>query len=770
MRKPIFLLISIITLVLMSIFPAAALAQNLDELFVIDGANIFGNRIGEVEEAAKHLISRGADIRVRTISTYGTAGNLDQYEAQLEQQSPSWLSADGGLKNNLIVLIIYWNSSLQEGKTGLFYGSYFADIMDNNWLRLQTDIMNPLFRNGDYADGAIEGINEIERLIAGPGQSQTPSQATTGQSAGWLIPIIIMIVIGAILGALLFINQRKKRARQMAARQRAMIPKQAAASGINELIETAQMLEIKVDVMADKVSPEEAVSLRNGLAKAKRLIDLSSQTYSELSHSAGDPENPNLAESQLAVIEGEYQKIVDNLRQSRESIQEVEGQISGIEKAIDGFPVKVAQVNMTIEEATKKQAELKKAGFKTAYSEELVAKGRNTLMQAQQLFSQKRLNEGMKYISQAGEQIKGAVQTAEELPSIKLATETAIPVLVSRIEEVKRKIENGRVIFERLTGGYAESNWESIRGNGTEAENRINWTLDALDDAREAAGPERQEWHQALELVGKGNTWLTEAESFVKSISELEVNLLSERRNAANEIEAAQADITRAWEYINRYDEDIRESLEDDLHAAERKNELAREEIRQDKPDYFRVCKLAREANEAADKILVEARSEHEAAERLRAKAASTKRDASAKVSIARMYIDNHHLVVRSEARNYLVNAVEALRQAETALDTNSQISLALKAEFDADRAYSVAQKDVDSSTVSIPNIPAIIIPGMGTPLGSRPSWGTNRPSSSSSRPSQRKSGGGSSGWSSRSRGGSIGGGGSHRGGGSTGW
>ena len=163
MRKTIFFLACILTLGFIVVFPAAGLAQSLDQLLVIDDAQIFGNRIGEVEAAANKLMTQGADIRIRTIPTYGSASNLDEYEAQLEQQSPSWIGQDGDRKNNLIVLII----SLQERQTGLYYGAYWDDVLGDNWIRMQTDIMNPLFRNSDYTGGAIKGLVEILRLIQG---------------------------------------------------------------------------------------------------------------------------------------------------------------------------------------------------------------------------------------------------------------------------------------------------------------------------------------------------------------------------------------------------------------------------------------------------------------------------------------------------------------------------------------------------------------------------------------------------------------------------
>jgi len=241
----------------------------------------------------------------------------------------------------------------------LYYGTYWEDNLDNNWMRIQTDIMNPLFRNGDYAGGTIRGLEEIQLVIRGGGQTQTGTQTTTAGSAGWIVPFGILVILGAVIGLFLFYSYRKNQARRLATRQKAMLAKQAAASGINELIETTQMLEIKVNVTADKIAPDEAVSLRDGLEKAKGFIDQSSQTYAELSHSAGDPENPKLEEAQLGVIEGEYQKILGNLRQAREAIQGVEERIAGVQQTIDDFPAKATEVDAAIAETLSKQDELK---------------------------------------------------------------------------------------------------------------------------------------------------------------------------------------------------------------------------------------------------------------------------------------------------------------------------------------------------------------------------------------------------------------------------
>ena len=302
MRKTSFLLSITLALFLLGCIGVAGLTLSLDKTPVIDDAHIFGNRITEVETAASQLQSQGADIRIRTILNFGTAGNLDQYEAQLEMQSPSWIGQDGDRKNNLIVLII----SLQDQKTGLYYGAYWENVIGDRWLSIQTDKMIPLFKEGDYAGGTIQGLAEIKRLIQGQAQTGTQSQATSqpvkNSGSGWIIALVILVIIVFSVGLVLFMIYRKNQAQQQAARHKAILAKQAAASGINELLETTQMLEIKLDVTSAKIAAEDVLDLRPGLEKAKTLVNLGSQKYAELSHSAGDPENPKLGTASTRCI------------------------------------------------------------------------------------------------------------------------------------------------------------------------------------------------------------------------------------------------------------------------------------------------------------------------------------------------------------------------------------------------------------------------------------------------------------------------------------
>ncbi|NLE94978.1 MAG: hypothetical protein GX600_04730, partial [Dehalococcoidia bacterium] len=464
-----------------------------------------------------------------------------------------------------------------------------------------------------------------------------------------------------------------------------------------------------------------------------------------------------------------------NLRQARDSVKRVEGAVATVLGLIDAFPGKVLEVESAISRVVGRQADLRREGFNTSYVADLLSQVTVTLTLAQDLAANKRIREATEYVSRAVIQVQQAAQATEELPQRKQEAESAVPLLASRITRVAAMIEQGLALFEEVSRGYAETTWVPIRGNGTEAENRVTWAEGVLEDARLAVSMEQQEWHKALELVARGNGWLTEAEALVAAISELETSLVAARREAPGEITAARADIQKAWDYITRYDDDIRESLEDDLRTAEGLVAAAEEELKQAKPDYLRVFKLAREANDNADHVLAQARNDRESAVRLRARAASALRDAEAEVATVERFIQVRHPFVRDAARNRLAEATEALRQAKATAEAGAQLELAQRAEAAARNAYALAQHDVDhswgtsqpvpGSTGGSPtmNIPTILIPTGWSSGGSRP-WGS-RPSGTprTSRPSG--GGGGSTGWGSRGGGRS-----GARGGGSTGW
>ena len=223
------------------------------------------------------------------------------------------------------------------------------------------------------------------------------------------------------------------------------------------------------------------------------------------------------------------------------------------------------------------------------------------------------------------------------------------------------------------------------------------------------ASMENQKWDEAKELVKEIGRRLTEAQSLMRSIIVLEQNINTAKRDAPKELADAQADIEKAWAYILEHDDDIAEEREQELKKAEIKLNVAEEEFGRKKPDYLEMVKLARQANEAADNILVAARSEHEAMERLRQKAAGSVRGAKAAYSRAKEYIEDHKDDVKSQAREDLKNAGAYLQGIDKVGDLDRRIALAGKAERCGEDAYKRAKSNVSdaSPSVSFPSTPS---------------------------------------------------------------
>lgn len=351
------------------------------------------------------------------------------------------------------------------------------------------------------------------------------------------------------------------------------------------------------------------------------------------------------------------------------------------------------------------------------------------------------------------------VIAAAEFPQCKARLDSALRDLEGRIAEAERRINEGRVVFNRVSARYAESSWDDIAGNGSQAEGALASAREALESGRTAAGMDQQRWKDAEAATQNGNTLLDRADALVKAIAALETRLQEAERSARPEIDAAAADLERAAAYEHQHDADIDDTMKAEIARARTTLEQARAALAVDQPDFLEVVRLAKEANGHADRILAKCQSEHEAAERLRQQAESAVRDADSAVAKARNYINSHAWDVEDETKAMLRIAEGALASARAIRDPQQKVAEAKRAKAEADRTYRQARADVESDD----GLSEAVAFGVGVAVGSsssrRSSGGgigggysaPSRPSSSPSRSSGHSTsfGGGSGGRSS---------------------
>lgn len=174
-------------------------------------------------QAEKGLEAKGADPRV--IIDGATATTPEQYVSLMHQACPSWQSANGGVKNNLIIFLVFPRAH----KAGIFVGQEFGKVLNTTQIRMQ--YMTPAFRDGDWTRGIINGINqagiEIEAFQTAalrPNTTVITKQATDYHGLWmWLDGLLFLGALVGIFFVLMGIRRRRQAARdaqQVAAQAR----------------------------------------------------------------------------------------------------------------------------------------------------------------------------------------------------------------------------------------------------------------------------------------------------------------------------------------------------------------------------------------------------------------------------------------------------------------------------------------------------------------------------------------------------------------------
>lgn len=588
---------------------------------VYDGARVFGSKTSTVEDAAGKLVNLGADVHVVTVPTLGGAETIEVWQKNLEKKCPSWQTPDGmSRKNNLVILAV----ATKARKSGVFYGGEWRPSLgaDSNWSRVRTDFMNPRFRDGDWAGGVINGLNEIHRLVDLQIHPPAPSSGSktvivdnrppTDFSGLWAVLKWVLAIF--VFGALVWIGWflYNVRAKRRAAQQNAKLAKQNAASRVNALSDELNLLGIKVKSVAAKFVLEDAEAVNQKLLSMNSQFDLAASDYSGLGRSINDPDRPGLTEEEYNATTASYAELVGKL-------------------------IKVSQLKSEIE------------------------------------------------------------HDLTELENLPKKIEKAITDSSDRVDLAKKRVFEAKDVFDKISEKYAKTSWESVRGNGTEAMNRIGLMLKILEDARAAA--ETKNWSKARDLLKQVGGGLSEAESLLKSIFERAGNLTLAEKDAPKEIAATKRDVVKARKFIEANAEDIEGKFERgalaDLERAEELLKDLSDKLEESKPDFPQVLQLAKEAHDRADKIFANAQGEHEAMERLREKEASAMRDAERAISKATEYIEDHKNDVGKTSEEYLEEAEEYLKKAKRASDLKTRVDYLEEAQAKGNKAYDKAKEKV---------------------------------------------------------------------------
>ncbi|MFH1712295.1 MAG: TPM domain-containing protein [Patescibacteria group bacterium] len=653
---------------------------------IVDEGSYLGGDWEQVQAAAKRLVNSGAEVRVMVLKTIQPYGNIDAYQDAMEESCASW-RAKNGTRNNLIVIWLF----VEDGESYIIAGEEWRKKLgDNKWNEIRMGRMSSRLRDGKIAAGVVAGLDDIRKELE-------YEPIGFGTIFLWIAGIGLFIFL-AIYLPLLVRRRRREREERRAAQQKAKLAISSASALINELEEPIGFLEVKVNDVESRSSEEDAQPYRTRYDSLKSRIDNSMLEFGNLRQADNNPDHDGLSVPEYDAMAKSYQKVVDDLTKAKQDMNNLETEISDFKNQIDQAPSMIAACQIEIEKAGTIVDGISGQGFKVEDATAILSAAKQLKSDADTALNEKRFSAAIKLGQEACSKADEAKLSAEELPKLKQQLLEGITTLKKRVPQVDSQIDAGHEIFVAISTTYAESCWRTVQGNGSEAENRIDWSNQAIVEAEKLVAMDVQGFTEGLEIVEEANGWLDKAESLMRSISTLKSNLEAAKLEAPGEIDAAQADIDKATKYIATYDDDIRESLETDLANTQAHLDQARNELAKSMPDYIQVVKLAKQANSSADSILNQAEGEHEAAERLRLRAVTSLREARRSVSVTEEYIEDHDYDVDSDAESTLHTAKVYLSQAEAASDPAEIVQHAEAADKKADRALEMAEEDVSDA------------------------------------------------------------------------
>lgn len=706
MRKPLAAFVAMLVMATGFGFLAqpATAAESCDQM-VVDDARVFGDQQSQVVQAAQQLTNLGADVRVRTIPSLGGFATLDALFKNTQVNCPSWTGTGTNRKSNLLVFMM----TLNDRKVGIFYGDRWVDAFNKTGgdQRVWQDFMVPAFRDGNYAKGFVDGMNESHRVLdlyihppANTGTGTVVNKQPTDYSGLWkVLGIGLVLVFVVVVGVLVFLAIRRRREAEedrKTMRQRALTARDAASDILQNIGSSDRKAVRSAKVSKySQVGNEQAEVLSQAMSDVDSNYESATNGMAAAASASANADDGNLTTGEYEQMAVRYEDALEMARDAKKADDLINSTCADIDSKLQKVSQDILTVQSGLDQLKAALESLKNEGIKCDGIDDHVTAATAALSEAQanstDLSALKHLEEAQSNL-QAGQDAVSAIADHRQ----KLAE--GLPALEKRADGVKQTLSTARDAFERISKTYAPSSWEAVKGNGTEAEKRIGSAEKCHADATEQSDMQHQAWDDALASLQEGNLLLDKAQGLLRSITELEGNLQAAKQQAPQEIDAAQADIDKAASYLHQYDADIKDSIERDLDKARKQLDQARQELAKDLPDYLVVMKLATDANSAADTVYAECVEEHEAAERLRRQAASTLSQAEATVSKAEEYIDDHQSDVGSSAEDDLSSAKQSLQQARNQRDPAKVLKSASNAVSQAESAYDRARSDFDDA------------------------------------------------------------------------
>lgn len=467
--------------------------------------------VSSVDAAANKLTSAGADVRIRVISIdeVKSAGNIDRYVASTAKRCLSWQSPNGGLKNNLIVVVV--TPPIQEDGKPVTYsgilsperGTYTSLFPQVPAIRKQ---MSPVLKTGDIGGALKIGITAIHGVIAQSAAPVAPVRTETRQQApiapavpqqvtvinekptdwsGFIAFMKFLFGLGALgglgyLGYLFWSKKEKARGAQQAARMR----HNACTNLVNELNDFLEKSGRILDSFVSAMDASEFNKLRLTLDGMKARYSTASRAYVGTDDQSLDPERNGLSEVEYERIERVYESQLASLQDLETEIRQFDRTLSSLNELIANSQSCIDSAEALIQSAKASIATQKQAGFKVEALETATGEADELIEVAKAAKRDKKFQELSGLCEDAGKLARQASREASQLAQKRKDAEQSIERLATQVANAESSPATAKSVVASIRTEYGETEAKSDVGQEGIMNSKLAAARSALASAR----------------------------------------------------------------------------------------------------------------------------------------------------------------------------------------------------------------------------------------------------------------------------------------------
>jgi hypothetical protein len=316
-----------------------------------------------IKDSLKPLIADGADpmVRIVTAAQINAAGNLDKYANNMLKRCSSWQSPGGNIKNNLLVLALTQDPSI-ESPIGIYFSKggplsalhgKTAAVRSEMASTLKSDIAVSISNGVQAMHGklSVAKTRAAETRIVSNGPTTIINQAPSKpMNLTFLWVLLGLAMVG--VGVWLYLKKKSAEAVCRAAQQMAQTRRGQCNNLLLGFESKLAQLGALLSSFKSTLHADEFTALQTRLGNFTTRITTAKGQFANLQGSANDPDSSGRTAAEYDAMTADFNKSLNSIQIIDSDIHSLEASIRKIKSLKDGATPAIDALASEIAKAT----------------------------------------------------------------------------------------------------------------------------------------------------------------------------------------------------------------------------------------------------------------------------------------------------------------------------------------------------------------------------------------------------------------------------------